>query len=65
MEGVVVESEKQVRNIVLRDHCFRGHEWTKENSIMSKDPRSKNGIRRQCRTCKREGMRMWRKMNGK
>lgn len=37
---------------VQRTHCYRGHEFTPENTITNADPRSPLGYRRQCRACK-------------
>jgi len=39
-------------------HCARGHEYTPENTIERPCSKHRNGIKRQCRTCKAESMRV-------
>ena len=40
-----------------RTHCPHGHEYSKENTILLKNPDKPGTFKRQCRECKREDAR--------
>ena len=35
-------------------HCVHGHEFTPENTRLSRNPRVRSGVERVCLTCRRE-----------
>ncbi len=39
----------------IKTHCIRGHEFSKENTRISKASQGRNGYRRICKACHREG----------
>lgn len=45
-----------------KTHCFRGHPWTEQNTIIYRNP--DGSVRqRKCRTCRNEGRKLLRQMS--
>lgn len=47
---------ERVFNSFVITHCINGHEFTEENTIWSKNSKSKHGKVRQCRECRKRAV---------